>query len=222
MKNKILSGLLVLALFAFGSSGLAADFKIATVDLRKVYYTYYKTVQAMIAVSNNVVQRDKQLNDMIDERKKREDDWRQAVGKANDMGISADQRAKSKKDADDIAFDLTVRNETISNFYARTELERREKMDQRANDLTTEIRGVMDAMAKRQGYTMVLDRTALTMTGYPLVLYTSGENDLTEALLKELNSTAPAAPAPETNNPAATPRPPATGARPPPATPPPK
>ena len=29
------------------------------------------------------------------------------------------------------------------------------------------------------------------MAGNPLVLYTSGENDLTEALIKELNSTAP-------------------------------
>jgi hypothetical protein len=61
----------------------------------------------------------------------------------------------------------------------------------------------MNAMAKKQGYTLVLDRTALTMTGNPLVLYTSGENDLTEPLIKQLNSTAPATPAPDTNSPAA-------------------
>jgi hypothetical protein len=60
----------------------------------------------------------------------------------------------------------------------------------------------MNAMAKKQGYTLILDRTAVTMTGNPLVLYTSGENDLTDSLIKELNSTAPAAPAPDTNSPA--------------------
>ena len=77
-------------------------------------------------------------------------------------------------------------------------------MVQHVTDLTAEIRDVMDAMAKKQGYTLVLDRTALTMTGNPLVLYTSGENDLTDALIKELNSTAPATPAPAAGTPSPT------------------
>ena len=117
-----------------------------------------------------------------------------------------------------MASQIQIQSETISNYYARTEIKRRDDMVQHVADLTTEITNVMTAMAKRQGYTMVLDRTALTMTGNPLVLYTSGENDLTDALIKELNSTAPALPAPETTKPADTPRPlSGTNARPLPA-----
>ena len=217
MKNKIQSAFLALALFAFGSSSLAADFRIATVDLRRAFDTYYKTIEASKANSNAIVERDKQYNEMIDERKKREDDWRQAVDKANNMAISADQRAKSKKDADDLSLELQIRVENISNFYVHSEIERRDKMVQHVNELTTEITNVMSAMAKKQGFTLVLDRTAVTMTGNPLVLYTSGENDLTDALIKELNSTAAALPPPEINNPADIPRLPAPGARPPPA-----
>lgn len=143
MKKRIPCALLALALFAFGSSGLAADFKIATVDLRKVFDSYYKTIQASIANSNNIVERDKQLNDMIDERKKRESDWQQAVGNANNMAFSAEQRAKNKKDADDIALEIQIRSETISNFYARTEIKRRDEMVQHVTDLTTEITNVI-------------------------------------------------------------------------------
>jgi len=194
MKNKIQSALFVLALFAFASSGLAADFKIATVDLRKVFDSYYKTIEASKANSNSIVERDKQLNEMIDERKKRESDWQQAVGNANNMAISPEQRAKYKKDADDIALENQIRSETISNFYARTEIKRRDEMVQHVNDLTTEITNVMTAMAKKQGYTLVLDRTGLTMTGNPMVLFTSGENDLTEASSR--NSTPPPQPCP--------------------------
>ena len=222
MKNKIQSSLLALALLAFGTSGLAADFKIATVDLRKVFDTYYKTIQASIANSNSIVDRDKELNAMIDARKKREDDWRQAIAKANDQAVPAEVRAQNKKAADDLGIELQIQSETISNYYARTELKRHDEMVQHVTDLTTEIRGVMDAMAKKQGYTLVLDRTALTMTGNPLVLYTSGDNDLTESLIKELNSTATPLPPPETNRPGETPRPPAAGARPPPLAPAPK
>jgi len=216
MKNKIQSTLLALALFAFGASGLAADFKIATVDLRKVFDSYYKTIQASKANSNSIVERDKQINDLIGERKKREDDWKQAVDKANNMEITPEKRAQYKKDADDIALEIQIRTETISNTYTRTELARRDAMVQHVTDLTTEITNVMSAMAKKQGYTLVLDRTAVTMTGNPLVLFTSGENDLTEALIKELNSTASALPPPETTNSDVNPGKPAAGAKPPP------
>jgi Skp family chaperone for outer membrane proteins len=201
MKNLFPSALLALCLFAGGSSGRAADFKIATVDLRKAFDSYYKTIAASIANSNSVVERDKELNTMIAEERKREDDYHRAVDEANNMSVTADARAQSKKDADQIAVALQIQSETISNFYARTELKIRDDMVQHVTTLTAEIRHVMEIMAKKQGYTMVLDRTALTMTGNPLVLYTSGENDLTDALIKELNSTAPPPTAPETRSP---------------------
>jgi outer membrane protein len=205
MKKLIPFGLLGLALLAFCPAGRAADFKIATVDLRKVFESYYKTVQANIAISNNLVERDKELNLMIDARKKSQGDWQEAEASANTMSLSADERAKYKKKAEDLLLDLQIRSESISNYYTRTESTRREEMGRHVGDLTTEILGVMNAMAKKQGYTLVLDRTALTMTGNPLILYTSGENDLTDPLIKELNSTAPATPAPDTNSPAAAP-----------------
>jgi Skp family chaperone for outer membrane proteins len=214
MKKMFPTGLLALSLFAFCCDGLAADFKIATVDLRKVFDTYYKTILASAANSNNIVERDKELNAMMEARRKYQDNWTQEKDKSENQAVPAEERAKSRKAADDLAVQIQIQNETISNYYARTEIKRHDDMVQHVADLTTEITNVMNAMAKRQGYTMVLDRTALTMTGNPLVLYTSGENDLTDALMKELNSTAPALPAPETNKPADTPRPPAgTNAR---------
>jgi len=214
MKKILTSGLLALSLLAFCSGARAADFKIATVDLRKAFDSYYKTIAASAANSNSLVERDKKLNDMIGEEKKREDDYRRAYDEANNMGKSADARAQAKKEAEEISLDLRIRTETISNFYTTTELKRRDDMVEHVAALTAEIRSVMEVMAKKQGYTMVLDRTALTMTGNPLVLYTSGENDLTDALIKELNSTAPATPAPEPASPAgATPLSSATNSR---------
>jgi Skp family chaperone for outer membrane proteins len=190
-KSSCIAGLLACSLFAFVSGARAADFKIATVDLRKAFDSYYKTVLASAANSNTIVERDKQIKAMIADRTKLEEDWQKAEDAANNQAASPEARALSRKDADRIAVAARIQNETISNTYARTELKIREDMVQHVTDLTTEIRGVMDAMAKKQGYTMVLDRTALTMTGNPLVLYTDGGNDLTEALIKELNSTAP-------------------------------
>jgi len=191
MKKLYTAGLLAFSLFAFVSGARAADFKIATVDLRRTFDSYYKTVLASNANSNTIAERDKQIKAMIADRTKLEEDWQKAEDAANNQAASPEVRTQSKKEADRIAIAARIQNETISNTYAHSELKIREDMVQHVTDITTEIRSVMEVMAKKQGYTMVLDRTALTMTGNPLVLYTSGENDLTEALIKELNSTAP-------------------------------
>ncbi len=214
MKKTSLMTLLALSLFAFCSASFAADFKIATVDLSKVFTNYYKTIAASAINSNNMVAQEKEYHTMVDAYRKTEDDLRQAMAKAYDQSFTPDERKKYKDKADEIAVDRQVQGETITNYLVRTESTRREEMVTHIKSLTAEIRGVLDAMAKKQGYTLVLDRTAETMTGNPVVLYTSGENDLTDALLKELNLGAPVAPVPETDS--------SAGAKPPPAASPPK
>jgi hypothetical protein len=50
----------------------------------------------------------------------------------------------------------------------------------------------LDADAKAGGYTLVLDISGDSANMTPVVLYSSGVNDLTETLIKELNAAAPA------------------------------
>jgi Skp family chaperone for outer membrane proteins len=66
-----------------------------------------------------------------------------------------------------------------------------------------EIKAVVSARAKTSGYTMVVDSAAEGANGTPVYLYNNGENDITDDILKQLNSTAPVpdgnTPAPSTN-----------------------
>jgi len=65
--------------------------------------------------------------------------------------------------------------------------------------ILVKIREVIDVHARRGGYTMVLDTVAETINQTPMILYHNGQNDLTDAVLTELNATAPVslpAPAP--------------------------
>jgi Skp family chaperone for outer membrane proteins len=92
---------------------------------------------------------------------------------------------------------FTLQAEAITNFAAQMEVKLDDEWFQHAKALITEIRGVLEALAKKQGCTLVLDRSVLGPLGTPLVLYTTAENDLTDALLKELNSAAPPSPVPQ-------------------------
>ena len=60
------------------------------------------------------------------------------------------------------------------------------------DNILAEIRTVVTAKAKQGSYTLVIDTAAESINKTPVVMFTNGENDLTTAILAQLNSTAPA------------------------------
>jgi Skp family chaperone for outer membrane proteins len=58
-------------------------------------------------------------------------------------------------------------------------------------NILTEIKAAVSAQAKIAGYSLVLDAAAETANATAAVIYNSGENDLTAAVLKQLNAGAP-------------------------------
>ena len=77
-----------------------------------------------------------------------------------------------------------------------------EKEIQRRDNIVAEIRNVLNADAKAGGFTLVLDSSGESANMTPFLLFSNGQNDMTDALIKELNATAPPG-ALDTNAPAA-------------------
>jgi outer membrane protein len=59
------------------------------------------------------------------------------------------------------------------------------------DNIVREIREVIASKAKAAGYSMVLDSAGQTVNRTPVLLYTNGENDLTDEVLKVINANAP-------------------------------
>ena len=56
------------------------------------------------------------------------------------------------------------------------------------------IRDIINAKAKATGYSLVIDVAAESVNQTPVVMYNNGDNDITGAVLKELNASAPIIP----------------------------
>jgi outer membrane protein len=169
----------------------AADMKIATVDLRKVFEKYYKTVQSTVIIKQDAADMEKERKQMVDNAKRHEDEWRALIDKANDQAVSAEERDKSKKAAEQKYGELESDKQSISEFDRVASNRLHEKEQQRRDDIVKEIRHVLDADAKAGGYAIVFDSSGDSANMVPVMLYHNGQNDLTDALIKELNSTAP-------------------------------
>jgi Skp family chaperone for outer membrane proteins len=198
MKNETKNFFRALAFLAFCAPGFAADLKIATVDMRKVFETYHKTTEATMSITNEYAEFQKGLQSMVADQDKAKEAYKQAFDRANDMSISAEEREKSKKASQDKMIEVQTMQTEIERYNTRENDNLGTKRRQHITVIVKEIRDVLNAMAVAKGYDMVFDKSGETSPDVPVLLYTKGTNDLTEALIKELN--AGAMPIPATDN----------------------
>ncbi len=189
VKKVVLAGV-VCSVIAYG--GMArAEVKIATIDLRKVFDSYYKTKQADQILKKEADDVQKERKDVIDKYKKLEEDWKGLINRANDQALSSEERDKAKQQAERKLVELRETEQAVNDYDRVAQQKLFEKKKLKWDAIVTEIRQVVNTKCKGAGYNLVLDSSGDTMNNTPMVLYTDGQNDVTDMILKELNATAP-------------------------------
>jgi Skp family chaperone for outer membrane proteins len=189
-KKLVLVSALALATATLTAS--AAEQKIATVDLRKLFDGYYKTKQADAGLKEESAEIEKQLKEMSDSLKKGEDDYKKLLEKANDQAVSPEERDKGKAQAEKKLLELRETQASIKAFYDNNRQRLAEKNKRIRDKILGEINDIVASKAKAGSYTLVLDTAADTKNDTKVLVFTAGENDLTDPVLTQLNSTAPA------------------------------
>lgn len=182
-------GALMLSAFSAAAQG-----KIAIVDLRKVFDDYYKTKAADTALKDQAADLAKESKAYMEQYQKASEEYKKLLDEANNQAVSQDEREKRKKAAEGKLVEIKELETTIRQFEntARTTLE--EKKRQMREKILTAIRDIIHAKAKTAGYAMVIDVAAESVNQTPVVMYNNGDNDITAAILKELNASAPITP----------------------------
>ena len=184
----ILPGILLMAFM--GGSALAQT-KIATVDLKKIFDNYYKKNLAQAAIKERADQLDKDDKSMKDDLQKGSDDYKKLLEQANDQALSADERDRRKQAADDKFKELQTDKAAIDQFERQAQTTLGEQRQRMRDNILVEIKAAVASKARGAGDTLVFDTTAETVNGTLALIYSAGENDLTDAVLAQLNAGAP-------------------------------
>ena len=182
---------LTISLLAFLSVPALAQTKIGTVDLRKLFEGYWKTKQAQAALTDRQVQLGKDIKSMNDDLKKGGEEYQKLLEQASDQAISADQRDKRKLASADKLKDLQDRKAALDQFQRQAQVTLQEQQMRMRENILGEIKVAVTAKARAGGYSLVIDAAAETANATTAVVYSSGENDLTDEVLKQLNAGAP-------------------------------
>jgi outer membrane protein len=182
---------LTLAVGALLSSSAFAQSKVATVDLKKCFDNYWKTKQADANLKERAAEMDKTRKGMVDDFQKANDEYKKLLDGANDQAVSAAERDKRKQAAESKLIEIRQLQQNIEAFDRQARTTLAESQRRLRDNLLKEIRDLVSAKAKARGFALVLDTAAETRNETPVLLFTSGENDLTEEVVKELNAGAP-------------------------------
>lgn len=187
--NKLIYSVLA-ATFLLAPQALAQT-KIAVVDLKKVFDGYWETKEADAQVKERQADFKKVRQGMIDDYQKANDEFRKLVDSANDPALSTEERDKRKKSAESKNVELREIEQSVKQYDQQSQNTLSEQTRRMRDNIVRKIREVIDAKAKAGGYTLVLDVAGEGVAFTPIVLYSNGENDLTEQVLAQLQSTKP-------------------------------
>ena len=191
MRNILRNVLPAWLLLTFLSGSALADVKIGTVDLRKLFDNYWKTKTAQAAIQERASQLDKDDKGMKEDLKKGSDDYQKLLLQVNDQGISTEERDRRKSAADEKLKQLQGSKTAIEQFERQAQTTLGEQRQRMRENILGEIKAAVNAKAKSGSYDLVLDSAAETINGTLAVVYNTGENDLTEAILAQMNAGAP-------------------------------
>jgi outer membrane protein len=198
MKNILRMILPAILLMTLLSGSAFAQTKIATVDLRKVFDNYWKTKQATASIQAEAMRLDRDDKDYKDKFKQDSDAYQKLLGQANDSALSITERDKKKLDADAKLKQLQESKAMIDQFERQAQIRLSQKKMDMVQKILAEIRVAVAARAKSGGYALVADTSSksITLSGVSVdipsdVIYSNGNDDMTDALLAQLNVGAP-------------------------------
>lgn len=195
--KKLVPGLL---LFGLLGATATAQTRVATINLQKVFDKYWKTTQAIANLKSRAAEMDKTHKQMLDDLKKSREEYQTLVQEANDQAVSAAERDKRKQAAEDKKKSLDEALDNIAQFEKQATATIAEQKGRMRKNILDEIKVVISSKAKSAGYSVVIDSGAQTYVAdpsgpyyTPTVLYNNDTDDLTDAVITQLNAGAPVA-----------------------------
>lgn len=202
MKKFIRTFALLASLLA-GAASLQAQpaVKLVVVDMAKVYDNHYKTEEANAKFRDAEQKAQEQVEEYNKQGQMLVDEYKELMEQAKSTLLTSEARSKAEADVQKKGEEIQRKQAEVQQFRQTTQRSLQQRIKTHRDLLLEEISKVVTDLAKRNGATLVLDKSGPTLFGIPSVLYADPTYDITDAVLAEVNkdrpapAAAPAAPA---------------------------
>lgn len=191
MKTLFRFFVLTLVLFLFSpASVFGQQFKVAAVDMNKVFAEYYKTKKAEADLKDRALGYQKELNEQKAELQKMQEDGKKLEEDANNPAFTEDKRSEKRKALEAKITEFRLLGTQLQEKAQSRERELNEQRNKMRGTIVDEISKTIQDKAKKDAYSFVLDKTGLTLSGVPAFIYVQDSFDITADIIKLLNANA--------------------------------
>ncbi|MAE24979.1 MAG: hypothetical protein CMI64_04690, partial [Pedosphaera sp.] len=169
----------------------SAQVKVATLDLQKVFDSYWKTKQISDNLQGQGKEYEEQREKLVQQYQKLNEEFRVLREAIEDPAASELGKEKRTKEADAKLAEIRELEQSINDYDNTTRTQITETQNRMKKNIVREIRETVAGIARKDNYNMVLDIAALARTDTPIVLYHDGSADITEKVLTQMNAGAP-------------------------------
>lgn len=190
------SGLLAAGLVTLAAapvpSAQAADMKVGTVDMNKVFQSYYKTKDAENKINEQLAAFQSEFNS-------RQEGYRKSLEEIQEMNKKMEDKAlaQAKKDELNKSRESKIQeNQQMGRELESFQRTRARQIDeQRARERNRIVEEIMDVVKKKVGtdnFDLVLDKGGLSFSQVPVVLFSRDNFEFSEEIIRTLNKNKPA------------------------------
>lgn len=181
---------LLLAASLFAGLLAAAD-RIAVIDLEKVFREYYKSRIAEDAIKQQAETYRSYLTRLNEQYTAAAEKARTARVNALNMALSDAERAEAEKIAAECVKDVNEKKAEIDLYVQGRSADMRALEQKKRAEIIADIDREVRTRASAEGYAFVFDVSGKTTNDQPTVLVFPKGNDITDAVIRELNRTQP-------------------------------
>ena len=176
------------AVCALATAGWAAELKIATVDLDKVFTAHPKTQAAEADLKKAEAGIEAELDKIKAEGLALQDEVGKLREAAKNPLLSEEARMQKRSEAEEKLTELQE-FELRARRTQETKLKQmREQVLKSRQAIVDELLETVNQFAKANEYDLVLDRSGLTMNAVPLVVFSNPDLDVTERMIAYLQA----------------------------------
>lgn len=163
--------------------------KVATVDIQKLFKEYHRTMEAQKQINEDRTMIQKKNSERQDKLQTLKTQLQGLKMKMDDPATSDSEKQRLTMEMRTLAEEGNELEKERTGFLERSNSALNEKMVTQMRTILADINGLVAESAKAKGYNFVVDKSGLSTSQTPFVIY-SDITDLTDELLIKLNKDA--------------------------------
>ena len=191
MKKHLIIPLLSFVLSLAFAGTACAELKVGTVDMKKIFESYWKTKDAETTMSATRATLKRDLDERMEKRKELQDSIEKLNEEIKKPELAQATAQKKAKERDDKIGEWQIMTRDLTQYQQEKEKQLADQTLRIRNNIVEEILKVVKEKTDSENYDLVFDTSGNSINNVPVVISAKAIYDFTKEIVEKLNATRP-------------------------------